>query len=239
MSSSNSAVAFLLPVKRFSYRASVKTGSEAAAVVDSFSNVILSVAQGTEIVDLLNALFREPHSCVSQTMHQQLCRMITPGSDVFLDDVTCAQAQSRPRHGAAILTWRELPTTSPFRKTTAFTISFFLRTSPPFSAVDLTSLLFYFINTYGSNHLPDGPRGGPIQHFGFALRPDGICGILLCGPALRLAFLSVCANAQREPESYTVSGWPVTMWPASAQYARHPYQVHLAFRVAKRLRVLF
>ncbi|KAH7919837.1 hypothetical protein BV22DRAFT_1133557 [Leucogyrophana mollusca] len=213
--STTAAVAFVLPITR----ASPRYSRDSCSLTDAFSNITLSITHGTLISRFLNSLFRDPDTEDSVSLFQSLCALLTPHSCVYINDLSIALAL-RTSSPAAVLAWRSLSAASPFQKKAAFAVTFYLRTHLPFSSIDLAQLLTYFTRTFPPSA---NIRGVALHGLSYSLRPDGVCGILLCGKPLQYAYNSAIESAKRDPSKYSISGWPVSTWPPTASHMRHPY----------------
>ncbi|KAH7904540.1 hypothetical protein BJ138DRAFT_1119321 [Hygrophoropsis aurantiaca] len=218
------AVAFTLPMKRVSPRSRVQCN-----LTDNLSNFRLSITHGDALTRFLNVIPANSTTEETVSLLRQICYLITPRSSVYISELSVALAL-RKFPPAAVLTWRDISTVSPFRKKAAFAVTFYIRTHHPFSSIDFAVFLAYFMRTYP----PTNFHRAPLQRISYVLRPDGVCGVLLCGEAVMYAFSDVVQLARRDP-STTISGWPVTTWPSTAAEMRHPRYVHQSFRSAKRL----
>jgi len=128
----------------------------------------------------------------------------------YLRNLENPRAQEPRLNASAILVWRRLPPTTPFGKHSTIAISFFICTIPPFSIIDFASFLLYIISTFGCHRSPEHRI---FSHIGYAIRPDGICGLLLCTPAIEGAYQKILTNSRRHPSLHTVNGWPISTWP--------------------------
>lgn len=108
---------------------------------------------------------------------------------------------------SGVLIWERLTPSSTFRTSGRYSISFYLHSQVPFCLWDLAHFLLWFVRT----HQPmSGISGNPISHFGYALQPDGIYGVIICGPPLEHHYWHDCLT---------------TFWPENAFLPRA--QLHI------------
>ena len=150
---------------------------------------------------------------------------------LYLSDMNNPHAHGPRLKASAVLIWHKLSPEMPFGKHTTLAISFFIRTVPPFAVIDLASFLLYIVGAFGCHATDTGLD--LFTHIGYAIRPDGVSGLLLCTRTINYAYQNVLTDALQNPALHAINGWPMSTWPPNVRSIRHKYSAHISLNVAK------
>jgi len=150
---------------------------------------------------------------------------------LYLSDMDSPRARGPRLKASAVLIWRKLTPEMPFGKRTTLAISFFIRTVPPFAVIDLASFLLYIVGAFG--HHATNTGFDLFTHIGYAIRPDGVSGLLLFTCAIDNAYQNVLTDALHNPTIHAINGWPMSTWPPDVHSVRHTYSAHVSLDVTK------